>query len=202
MENPTYKKLVAMLAASVTGNDKMRHHVIKAMQEQVVPAIARLTKPQLVEALAEAVWCIHSMETELHAYAGTDGMIETKHREILSWTLTAARQEKELKVAAAEADAIKVATKANLAKGPPAAAKTRTEEKDKRQSVLVKAIRDMFAKPESPGHHMTNKEILNFLLKNGNPYNYTENVIFAKVKNIAAECRKKARNEALVQCMS
>lgn len=97
MENPTYKKLVAMLAASVTGNDKMRHHVIKAMQEQVVPAIARLTKPQLVEALAEAVYCIHGMEEELRSYEGTDGIIKTKHNEMLSWKLTSAHLENELK---------------------------------------------------------------------------------------------------------
>lgn len=103
MEEPTYKKLAATLAASVTGNDNSYRHVIKAMQEQVEPAIARMTKPQLVEAFAEAVLCIHNMGVELRSYEGTDGIIETKHREYLIERLTVAHLENELKAAPAKA---------------------------------------------------------------------------------------------------
>lgn len=98
-EKPTYEKLVAMLAASVTGNDNGYRHVIKAMREQVDPVIARMTKPQLVEAFAEAVYCIHSMEMELNSYEGTDGIIKTINQELGCWRLTSAHLTNELNAA-------------------------------------------------------------------------------------------------------
>lgn len=88
--------------------------------------------------------------------------------------------------------------KRNLAKGPEAAAAKRKADAKKKKAALLKAIEGMFDKPEKPGWNMTSPEIVNFLLKSGNPYGYAESVILVTVKKEAAKYRK-AGNVALAQ---
>lgn len=199
MDKPLYEAMLAMLEAGLHETDGRYYNVMRAMREQVEPSIRKLKKEELVIALVEAVDEIYMLRKVL---AITEGATDAARDAMREWKLTAGHALHERDGARNNLDTMKNARKANLAKGPEAAAKNRTKVKEKRQSVLVKAIKDMFAKPENPGHHMTNKEIYDFILKNGNPYNYTEKVIFDKVKEIAAECRKKARNEALAQYIS
>jgi len=87
----------------------------------------------------------------------------------------------------------------NLSLGPIAAAKKRIEEKNKKLSVLDKAINDLFDSPDKKGWIWTNEEITTFLMQRGD-YGYKESTVLARVKKLAAEHNRKRREKTLAQC--
>lgn len=90
-------------------------------------------------------------------------------------------------------------TRTNLRKGPIVAANRRTEEKNKKQPILDKAINDLFDKPDKPGWGMTNDGITTYLMKQGG-YGYAKSVVLARVKKLAAGHREERHRKALAEC--
>lgn len=99
-EKPAYQKYIDLLKSK----DPSIYHnggvVLRLMREEVEPQIKRMTKPQLIEAFAEAIYAIYYHE---RWESVLDSTIEHHKDGSLTWEMTAEILTKELEIAPGEA---------------------------------------------------------------------------------------------------
>lgn len=83
----------------------------------------------------------------------------------------------------------------NLAEGRPKGVLARQKKAKKRQTNLINAIESLFDTSEKPGWVWTNPEIVDFLKRTNNNYDYADSSILTVVKREVAKYRKARKEE-------
>lgn len=98
MSTPAFEKLLDVLRTDKNRGGTAR--VLDLMKSKIEPQIVLMTKSELVEAFAEAVYAMYHMEAELFV---TEDCAEIAHQDRLIWKLTSGHLMQELKIAPSKA---------------------------------------------------------------------------------------------------
>lgn len=117
-----------------------------------------------------------------------------QQRELIKEGIPAARRQGQSSAILANLDKLEAHMKQqdNLAAGRIAGVKSRQKSGAEKQGQLIRAIGELFDKPEKPGWRWTNDEIVAFLRGS---FHYAEATILKTVKREAAKCRKAGKLE-------
>ncbi|AEJ01637.1 hypothetical protein Nit79A3_1832 [Nitrosomonas sp. Is79A3] len=127
-EKPAYQKYIDLLKSKDPSIDHTGGVVLRLMREEVEPQIKRMTKPQLIEAFAEAIYAIYHHE---RWESVLDSTIEHYKDGSLTWEMTAELLKKELEVAPGKIKSESAKHAADIRHG-----KTKNEREEKKLKIV------------------------------------------------------------------